>query len=444
MESILLWPERPALSLLVFFAISSVVLWAARDPMRELFERLAKSLEEALGAAGRWCKAVAAGLHERARGALLAAGGLELQGRLEKEFPRVEAGFSERLGQYSILHRKLDELLQRMEQDYQESGISPPAVPGWTAAVESIAALPSADDPAVKEILAGVQRSLDEAQRQALHAYRADAAERHEILDRMRSIWKEVRSALERTDESVESALAVAARVNAQVEEYARVRDDDHATARALSYSATKRFALALLALVSTAGAAFASWELLAGPLVALLPKGAQLGGVPAAQLCAAALLLAELTLGVLATDLLGITELLPRLARLPLARQRLLLGAAAAALAGLAVAGALLCRPAPLGFVLPWLIALAALPLDTFLDNGRLVVLHASGLAMSGLGSLAAAAARTARTLGDVLPSVYDAYVSIPLRIERAVKSAPARRRLLENRIEVREEGAT
>jgi hypothetical protein len=444
METIFLWPERPALSLLVFWGISSVALWAARDAMRELFERLAKSLEEALGAAARWCKAAAVGLDERARSALLAAGGLELQGRLEKELPRIEAGFSERLGQYSILHRKLEELLQRIEQDYQESGISPPEVPGWTPAVESIAALPNVDDPNVKEILAGVQKSLDEAQRQALHAYRADAAERHEILDRMRSIWKEVRSALERTDESVEGALAIAARMNAYIEEYARVRDDDHAAARALSYSSAKRLSIAVIALVSTAGAAFVSWQLLAAPLAALLPEGAQLGGVPAAKLCAAALLVAELALGVVATQLLGMTELLPRLARLSPAGQRVLLGGVLAALGLLALTGASLAEPALLGFVLPWLIALAALPLETFLDNGRLLVIQAGSLLVSGLGSLAWLVARTARVLGDALPSLYDAYVSIPLRIERAVKSAPARRRVAEARMKVREEGAT
>jgi len=444
METIYLWPDQPALSLLAFWGISSIALWAAREPMRELFERLGKSLDEALGGAGRWCKAAAAALHERARAALLAAGGLELQGRLEKEFPRVEMGFSERLGQYSGLHRKLDELLQRLEQDYQESGISPPEVPGWTAAVESIAGIPSADDPNVQEILGGVQKSLDEAQRQALHAYRADAAERHEILDRMRSIWKEVRGALERTDESVEGALAVAARVNTYVEEYARVRDGDHAAARALSYSATKRFAIALLALAATAGAAFASWQLLAPALAGLLPKGAALAGVSAGALSALGVVLLELVLGVFATDLLGMTELLPRLARLSAGRRRLLLGGALGSLLLLAAAGGTLAETALLGFVLPWLLALAAVPLETFLDNGRLVAMTASALLVSGLGSLALVGARTARTVAEVLPSLYDAYVSIPLRIERAVRSAPARRRVVDAAMKVREEGAT
>jgi len=358
-----------------------------------------------------------------AREAQLASGGLELQGKLEKEFPRIELAFSERLGQYSILHRKLDEFLQRLEQDYQDSGISPPDVPGWTAAVESMAGIPNAEDPNVKEILAGVQRSLDEAQRQALHAYRADAAERHEILDRMRSIWKEVRGALEQTDESVMGAVTTASRMNAYIDEYSRLRDGDHVAARVLSYSAAKRFAIALLALAAAGCGAYASWHLLAPALAERLPEGAALGGVSASGLAASAVIGVEILLGALATDLLGVTELLPRLGRFTARQRRLLLGGALANLFLLAAVGAALAEPGLLAFVFPWLLALVAVPLETGLDSGRHVAMRGGALLVSGLGSLSFMVGRMARTVADVLPSLYDAYVSVPLRIERALK---------------------
>src|SRR3990172_480053 len=173
MDTILLWPDQPVLSLLVLWLVSAVALWAAREPMLQLFERLGKNLEEALEAAGRWGAGGAGGAPRNRPGAALpAAGGLELQSKLEKEFQRIESGFSERLGQYSGLHRRLDDLLQRLEADYQQSGNSPPEVPGWAAAVESIAGIPSTDDPNVHKILDGVHRSLDEAQRKALDTYR--------------------------------------------------------------------------------------------------------------------------------------------------------------------------------------------------------------------------------------------------------------------------------
>ena len=125
MQAIYFWPDRPALSLLVLWGLSVAALWAARAPLFELIERLGKNLEELFQASGRSCKVLAETLSERSRSALLAAGGLALQAKLEREFHRIEDGFSERLGQYSGLHRRLDGLLQSLEEDYQQSGDSP-------------------------------------------------------------------------------------------------------------------------------------------------------------------------------------------------------------------------------------------------------------------------------------------------------------------------------
>jgi hypothetical protein len=79
-------------------------------------------------------------------------------------------------------------------------------------------------------------------------------------------------------------------------------------------------------------------------------------------------------------------------------------------------------------------------------LDSSRHVLVYLAALLASGVGSLAFVTARAARTLAHVLPSVYDVYVSVPLRIERALKSAreagakPAGRRP-RAKLELREE---
>jgi hypothetical protein len=480
MESILLWPEQPALSILVLWLVSAVALWAAREPMLQLFERLGKNLEEALEAGGRWCKAAAEELRKRSRAALLAAGGLELQSKLEKEFQRIESGFSERLGQYSGLQRRLSDLLQRLDADYQKSGDSPPDVPGWAAAVESIAGIPSTDDPNVHKILDGVHRSLDEAQRKALDTYRKDTAQRHKILDRMRPFWKDVRGLLERMSESVTRALETATRVNGYVDDYARIRNDDRAAARALSFSATKLFTISLIVLGVALGGAFVNFQLIALPMSELVPAGARLGGVPVATISALVIVLMEVAVGVFVMDLLGFTELFPKLAGIPAARRRLLLAVALGGLFFLAavesslavlremiveadaalklslagtdatVAAATTSRipvlgQAVLGFVLPWIVAMVAIPLEMLLDSSRHVLVYLAALLASGAGSLAFVVARAARTLASVAPSLYDVYVSVPLRIERAVRSArgeakPERRRP-RARLELREE---
>jgi hypothetical protein len=44
----------------------------------------------------------------------------------------------------------------------------------------------------------------------------------------------------------------------------------------------------------------------------------------------------------------------------------------------------------------------------------------------VSGAGSVAFLLARAARAIAHVLPSVYDVYVSVPLRIERWLERPP------------------
>ena len=103
MENLYLWPERPAFSLGLLWLVSVIVLWAGRDPALQLFERLSQSLQDGLDSLSRWCMQAAQDLRARARCALLAAGQLELRGKLEREFHRIDEGFSERLTQYSEL-----------------------------------------------------------------------------------------------------------------------------------------------------------------------------------------------------------------------------------------------------------------------------------------------------------------------------------------------------
>ncbi len=427
MEAFYFWPERPALSWLALWAISVAALWAARAPLFELIERLGKNLEEVFAAGGRSCQAAAEKLCERSRTALLAAGGLALQSKLEQEFQRIEGGFSERLGQYSGLQRRLDDVLQALEQDYRQSGESPPEVPGWAAAVESIAGVPNADDPNVHMILENVRKALDEAQKKALHLYRADTAERHGILDRMRSLWKEVVVLQQRMSETLARALETASRVNGYIDEYARVRNDDRAEARALSYSASKTCAVALFVVGVVCASGFVSFQLLVVPLAGLMP-GATLLGASLAKLSVGVIVLVHLALGVFVMDGVGVTELLPRLAALSGQRRRRLLAVAIGGLFVLAVIEGALAgvregyglAEQGLGFVLPWLGALAAVPLGTLLDSGRHVgVALAAGL-VSGVGSLAFGLGHIARATASVLPSLIDVYVSVPLRIER------------------------
>jgi hypothetical protein len=459
MESIYLWPDQPALSLLVIYVVTVVALWAAREPMLRLLGGLGRSVEEGFGAIARRSRNAADELRERSRAALLAAGSLEVQGKLEGEFQRIDASFSERLGHYSELHRRLDDLLLKLDADYQKCGEAPPEVPGWAATVKSISGIPTSGDPNVRKVLEGIKKSIQEAERKALQAHREETSKRHKLLNAMRPAWKEIRGLTARMKDAVEKVLETARKVDGYIDDYHRIRDDERAAARALSHSAWKLLVTSLIVLAVALGGAFINFQLIALPMSELVPAGARVGGMPVATVSALVIVLMEVALGIFLMDMLGITELFPRLSAIPASRRRLILGVALAGLFFLAsvesslailrekiveadavlkmsLAGAEsaaitaastsripVVGQAVLGFVLPWILALVAVPLEMLLDSGRHVLASLAALVLAGIGSAAGVLAHVTKTLTGALPNVYDVYISIPLRIERAMQ---------------------
>jgi hypothetical protein len=457
METIYLWPDQPALSLLVLWLISMVVLWAAREPMLQLWGEIGSNLEEGLKGVAQRCNAAAERLRERTRAILLASGSLELQNKLEHEFQRIDADFAERLGQYSELHRKLDDTLQRLDADYQACGASPPEVPGWTAAIQSIASIPNPADPNVHKVLADVRDSLAKAEKKALQAYRDDTAQRHRLLGKMRSIWKDIRGLMARMKDFVGRALETTTKVNTYVDEYNRIKKDEKTAARALAHSTAKLFVISLLVLGVALGGAFINFQLIALPMSELVPAGAHLGGVPVSTIAALVIVLMEIAVGIFAMDMLGITELFPKLAAVPTGKRRLILGIALTGLCLLAAVESSLAilremiveadaqlkmalagggavveassshipvvGQAVLGFVLPWILAMVAIPLEMLLDSGRHVLSDLVALLLDGVGMVARFVSHGVRLVARVVPRFYDVYVAIPLRIERMLR---------------------
>jgi hypothetical protein len=257
----------------------------------------------------------------------------------------------------------------------------------------------------------------------------------------------------------VGQALETATRVNHFAEEYESLRSDRETAARALTYSAVKLFIISLLVLGIAFGGAFINFQLIALPMSELVPAGARIGGVPVATVSALVIVLMEVTLGIFLMDMLGITELFPKLSAIPASRRRLILGVAllglfflasvesslailrekiveADAVLKMSLAGAEsaaiteastsripVVGQAVLGFVLPWILALVAVPLEMLLDSGRHVLASLTALVLVGLSGAASVLAHTTNSLTGALPNFYDVYISIPLRIERALQ---------------------
>jgi hypothetical protein len=466
MESIYLWPENPALSLLLLGALSMLFLWAAREPMLQVLRGLGKGLESGLTAMSQWCKATAERQESLRRESLLAAGEVELRARMERELHRLDASFSDKLGQYATLHRRLDDLLMRVDADYQRCGDSPPEAPGWTPAVEAVSAIPTASDPNVQKVLDGIKDSLSEATKRALSLYREESAKRHRLLGRMRPEWKEIRGLLSRMKEIVARSLQVTGRIDRCVDEFQKLAAARESSTQALTYSPVKQFLISLIVLAVALGGAFINFQLIALPMSELVPAGSRIGGVPVATVAALVIVLMETAVGIFVMDMLEITDLFPKLSGISVGKRRLILcvgltglfflAAVESSLAvlreqiveadaalKLSLAGAtetVVAAPARssipvigqavLGFVLPWILAMVAIPLESFLDSSRHVAAKLGIVVLHGVGAVAGAFAHGARTLTVAGPSLYDVYVSIPLRVERMLRREEGPRR--------------
>jgi hypothetical protein len=170
-------------------------------------------------------------------------------------------------------------------------------------------------------------------------------------------------------------------------------------------------------------------------------------------------IVLMETALGIFIMEMLGITDLFPKLQGAPSSRRKLILGLAlfglfflasvesslavlreriveAEAALKLSLAGEEsrlvsqassslipVIGQAVLGFVLPWVLAMVAIPLEMLLDSGRHVVASLAGWLLQGFGQLANVFGHVARALTSMLQSLYEVYIGIPLRIERAVR---------------------
>ena len=242
----------------------------------------------------------------------------------------MDSSFADKLGDYSKMHRRLDELLLELDADYKKCGEAPPQVPGWSAAVETIAKIPAAGDSNVQKVFESIRKSSQDAEKKALAAYRDDTAKRHKTLGGMAPAWKDVRGADgAHVRRRVAKALESTQRIHGYAEEFEKFRKDQEGAARALTWSATKFFVVSLIVLGVALGGAFVNFQLIALPMSELVPAGARVGGVPVATVSALVIVLMETALGIFIMDMLGITDLLPRLHAIPAARRRLILGLA-------------------------------------------------------------------------------------------------------------------
>jgi len=380
----------------------------------------------------------------------------DLEAKIGREFHRIEGAFAKELARYPDMHRKIDDLVTKVDADFQECASAAPSAPGWSEAVTAVAKMPPGGDGVVKKVLEEIHKSAVAGEKKALQDFREATAKRHKLLGGMAPAWKELTKLASETGHAVTAALESTKRIDGYMESYEKVREADDKAVRALGWSSTQLFVVSVLVLAVAIGGAFVNFNLIALPMSELVPSGNRIGGMPVATVAALVVVLMEVAAGVFAMEMLGITSFFPKLELLPRSRRRMILAVALGGLfllacieASLAVlreqivassnalreslAGAPVVAEtassripvvgqAVLGFVLPWILAMVAVPLETMISTGGHIVLSLVAGIAGLLGMVSRVAGRGMRSLFEAARHVYDIYIVIPLQIEKVV----------------------
>jgi hypothetical protein len=458
MERFYFWPTSPAASIFALWVLSQIFLYAARVPMHRALREVGRLLGGGFRVGARWCRGLAGVAARRDHEMIIEMGKGDTEAKIGREFHRIEGAFAKELARYPDLHRKLDDVVTKVDADFQECGTAAPAAPGWSEAVAAVAKMPPNMDGTVKKVLEEIHKSAVAGEKKALQEFRDTTAKRHKILSSMAPAWKELQKIALEVSRTVSGALEATKRIDGFMTSYEQVRAAETQATRALGWNATQLFVVSLLVMAVAMGGAFVNFNLIALPMSELVPSGNRIGGMPVSTVAALVVVLMEIAAGVFAMEMLGITSFFPKLELLPKSRRRIILVVAVggllllacieaslavlreqivesstalkASLAGVkehAVARTATSRipvvgQAVLGFILPWILAMVAVPLETMISTGGHIVLSVvTGLMHAG-NMICRLGGHGLRYFFEAIRHVYDIYIVIPLQIERIV----------------------
>lgn len=447
-----LWSASTIASAATWLLLIVVTLYLARRPCQDLLTQTSRGLQRLFRLSARLLARQAEWLLERNREVLTAVAEEQTERAIERELRRISRTLDRDLSAYPALHRALSEQIARIDEDYRQSADVPPAPPAWLGAVEAVAAVEAKGDPAVAKILEDIHGTLQVACHNAQLEYRAASRRRHLGLKRMLPYWRQLGSTLGGVQKTIVGLHERADALDQQMQRYEEIRGRRERTIRVLQSSALARFITSSLLLALAGLAVVVNLRLVYLPLAELLPAPGGLG-FSQPEAVAAGLAAAQLLAGVAVGELLGITRLFPFLATSdePVRKWGLRFGL-----------GLLLCfaalsagmtwlvqqSPAPeafgavtqawlpalaqtlLALILPLTLAPIGLPLEAFVQSGRIVC----GLALVGLLRLLAVLLRMGAIivdrLGRALNQLYDVTIFLPLWIEQSWRSHQLRQR--------------
>ena len=454
MNNLYFLPEMPGISIAVWITASMIFLFFARESVHKMIQAFSEATAGGLRKLAAWMKHTAEAMREKDRKVLLESGVAKIQGEILQEFSKIDMANTKALSGYPKLQLRLDDSISQMERDYSECGQVSPQAPGWSEVIEAIGkAQGSTSDRIIENMLSEIHKSAVDGEKKALSEFRDATSKRHKILNSMAPIWKRVEKIGKEINNQVEKVMENSRNIETYMTRYEKISAAEPESIDMLSSKVTKLFIISLIVIGVGLVGAFINFNLIALPMSELVPAGARVAGMSVSEVSALVIVALELVLGIFMFEAIGVTHTFPHISNMTRGKRKIILfgcllgllflssveaslavlrenlaeakTALDISLAGSSTASVenvnsqiTLIGQATLGFVLPWILAVIAIPLEMFIEASQHAFARFYTILITLLCHLANAIAYLVDGLFNVLMHVFDIYIIIPAQI--------------------------
>ncbi len=459
MERLYLLPDMPGVSIAIWVAGSMIFLFFAREPMHKLIQAMSDATAGGLRKMAAWIKLLVERMREKDRKVLLESGLAKIQGEILQEFHKIDTANTKSIAGYPELQLKLDESIAKIDADFKDCGQVTPEAPGWSEAVETIArAQGSSGDRIIEKMLTEIHKSAVSGEKRALAELRDVAGKRHKILGSMAPVWKRIEKLGKEINHKADKVLENSRNIDKYMDQYEKITTGGSESIDMLSSKVTKLFIISLIVIFVGLVGAFINFNLIALPMSELVPAGVRVAGLAVSEISALVIVALELVLGIFLFEALGVTHTFPQIANMTRGKRKIILYGAFFGLLFLSTVEASLAilrehlaeaksaldrslagdsstiaesidsnitviGQALLGFVLPWILAVIAIPLEMFIEASQHAFAKIYTIIVSVICHLANAVAFLIEGFFKILIHVFDIYIIVPLQIYNMFK---------------------
>jgi len=296
----------------IFWIILWVILCIGRDQLHLAIRSFIRILHNGMRLTSASVLRAESLLVQRNREVLIAEGLEEAERSVERKFERINKAVERDLAKYPSIHRKLSEMVSKIENDYSQSAEVPISLPNWVTIIEAIANIRHTGDTLVSNMLEEIRDTLESQHKASLENYQSSTKKRHELLSKMLPLWRKLQKIIGEVGTSINNLNTRSQNIDRFMEGYEQIQNKTDRAMRRVSSSSLTQFFIAGLAMLIAIGGAVINFNLIALPMSEMVGGSSYIGSFKTSDVAGMVIILLELSMGLFMMESLRITRLFP------------------------------------------------------------------------------------------------------------------------------------